>query len=58
VWYVKLAIDSVQQTILFSCLQKCPTKVAFSPRRVPWWSKELSHFKASTRQLLIKLKYW
>jgi hypothetical protein len=53
---VKLAVNSVQQAILFSYHQKCPVKLAFSPRRVPWWSKELNHLKASTRQICNKVK--
>jgi hypothetical protein len=30
--------------------------VAVSPRTVPWWSKELSRLKASTRQLFNQAK--
>jgi len=53
---VKLPVDSVQQAILFSYHQKCPAKLAFSPRSVLWWSKELNHLKASTRQICNKVK--
>jgi hypothetical protein len=52
---VELAVDLVQQDIL-SYHQNCTAKVALSPRRVPWWSKELSCLKLSTRRLFNKAK--
>jgi hypothetical protein len=55
VWDAEMAVDSVEQATLF-CHQNCPAKMAFSPRRVPWRSKELTHLKASTRQLFHKAK--
>jgi hypothetical protein len=48
---VELAVDMLQQAILLSYHQTYPARVAVSPRTVPWWNKEFSHFKASTRQL-------
>ena len=46
---VELADDLVQQVILSPYHQNCQARVALSPRRFPWWSKELSCLKASTR---------
>jgi hypothetical protein len=51
---VDYSLGAADHSLLLS--PKIPTKVAFSPRRVPWWSKELSHLKASTRQLFNKVK--
>jgi hypothetical protein len=56
VWDVELAVDMVQQAILSSCNQNCPAREAVSPGTVSWWSKELSHFKASTGWLFIQAK--
>jgi hypothetical protein len=53
---VELAVDLVQQPSLSFYHQNCPARMALSPRRVPWWSKELSCLKASTRQFLNKAK--
>ena len=38
VWGVELAVDVVQEAIISFYLQNCPTRVALSPRMVPWWS--------------------
>jgi hypothetical protein len=46
----------VQHVILSSYHKNCPARIALSPRRVPWWNKELSHLKASTRWLFNKAK--
>jgi hypothetical protein len=48
-WDVELDVDMMQQAILSSYHQNCPATVAFSPRMIPWWNKELNHLKASTR---------
>jgi hypothetical protein len=48
---VELAVDLLQQAILLSYRQNCPARVALSPRTFPWWNKELSRLKASTRRL-------
>jgi hypothetical protein len=53
---VELAVDLVQQAILSSYHQNRPARMALSPRRVPWWNKELSHLKASTRRLFNEAK--
>jgi hypothetical protein len=53
---VEFAVELVQQAILSSYHQNCPAKVALSPRRVPFWSKELSRLKASTRWPFNKAK--
>jgi hypothetical protein len=52
---VELAVDLVQHAIL-SYHKNCPARMALSPRRVPWWNKELSCLKASTRWLFNKAK--
>ena len=46
----------LQQAILSSYHQNCPARVALSPRMVPWWNKELSRLKASTRWLFNQAK--
>jgi hypothetical protein len=56
VWDVALAVDFVQQAIVSSYHQNCLAKVALSPRKFPWWHKELSRLKASTRRLFNKAK--
>jgi hypothetical protein len=48
---VELAVDMLQQAILSSYHQNCPARVALSSRAVPWWKKQLSCLKASTRWL-------
>jgi hypothetical protein len=53
---VELAVDLVQHAILSSYYQNCPARMALSPRRVPWWNKELSHLKPLQDGFLIKLK--
>jgi hypothetical protein len=53
---VELAVDLVQQAILSSYHKNCPARMALSPRKVPWWNKELSRLKASTRRLFNKAK--
>jgi hypothetical protein len=53
---VELAVDLVQHAILSSYHKNCPARMALSPRRVPWWNKELSHLKAFTRRLFKKAK--
>jgi hypothetical protein len=53
---VELAVDLLQQAILSSYHQNCPARVALSPRTDPWWNKELSHLKASTRLLFNQAK--
>jgi hypothetical protein len=57
VWDLELAADLVQQAIFSSCYKNCPANVALSPRRDPWWNKELSHCNASARQLFNKAKW-
>jgi hypothetical protein len=55
------AVHLVQKAIFSSCHQNCPAKVALSPRRVPWWSKEakaycpisLSSFMLKTMEKLV-----
>lgn len=49
VWNVELAADILQQAIFSSHHQNYPASVAHSPRMVPWWNKELSGLKATTR---------
>jgi hypothetical protein len=53
---VELAVDKLQLAILSSYHQNCPARVALSPRMVPWWNKELSRLKASTRWLFNQAK--
>jgi hypothetical protein len=53
---VELAVDLVQLAILSSYHKNCPARMALSPRRVPWWNKELSCLKAYTRWLFNKAK--
>jgi hypothetical protein len=52
----ELAVDMLQQVILSSYHQNCPARVALSPRMAPWWNKELSCLKASTRRLFNQAK--
>jgi hypothetical protein len=51
-WDAELAVDMLQHVILLSYHQNCPARVALSPRTVPWWNKEFSHFQTSARWLL------
>jgi hypothetical protein len=53
---VELAVDLVQQAILSSYHKNCPARMALSPRKVPWWNKEFTCLKASTRWLFNKAK--
>jgi hypothetical protein len=53
---VELAVDLLQQALLLSYHQNCPARVALSPKTVPWWKKELSRLKASTRRLFNQAK--
>jgi hypothetical protein len=53
---VEVAVDMLQQAILSSYHQNCPSRVALSPRTVPWWHKELRHLKGSTRRLFNEAK--
>ena len=53
---VELAVDLVQQAILSSYHKNCPARMGLSPRKVPWWNKELNRLKASTRRLFNKAK--
>ena len=46
----------VQEPILRSYQQNCPVRMAHSPRTVPWWNKEFSRFKTSTRRLFNQAK--
>lgn len=51
VWDIELDADRLQQTS-----PKLPARVAHLPRIVPWWNKEVSHLKASTRHLFSQAK--
>jgi hypothetical protein len=53
---VELAVDLMQQVILFSCQQNCPPQLFTPPRKVPWWSKGLSRIKVSKRRLYNEAK--
>ena len=50
VWDAELAVDMLYRPSSYH--QNCPARVPLSPRTVPWWNKELSHLKASVRQLI------
>jgi hypothetical protein len=56
VWDMELAVDLVQHAILSSYHKNCPARMALSPRRVPWWNKDLSRLKAPIRWLFNKAK--
>lgn len=46
VWDAELDADRLQQAS-----PKPPARMAHLPRMVPWWNKEVSQLKASTRRL-------
>jgi hypothetical protein len=51
-----LAADEMQQSILLSYYHNCRTRLAESPKKVPWWSVELSKPRAHIRKLFNKAK--
>jgi hypothetical protein len=52
----EMADDEMQQYILPSNHHNCRTRLADSPRKVPWWSVEFSKLRANTRRLFNKAK--
>jgi hypothetical protein len=53
---LELAADEMQQSILLSYYHYCRTRLADSPKKVPWWSLELSKLRAHTRRLFNRAK--
>ena len=53
---MELAADEMQQSILLSYHHNCRTRLADSPREVPWWSIELSKLRANTRRFFNRVK--
>ena len=43
---LELAADEMQQSIHLSYCHNCRTRLADSPRKVPWWFKELNKLRA------------
>ena len=48
---MELAADEMQQSILLFYHHNCRTRLADSPRNVPWWSLELSKLRENIRRL-------
>ena len=53
---LQLAADEMQQSILLSYHHICRTRLVDSPRKVSWWSVELSKLKTNTRSLFNSAK--
>lgn len=53
---LEVAVDYVQQAILTSYHQNCKLTSTSSPRRVPWWSSELSSLRKKCRKLFNRAK--
>jgi hypothetical protein len=43
-----LAADQLQQAIILSYWNNCPTKTILSPRNILWWNKKLSGLGVKT----------
>lgn len=53
---VEFAVEELQQSILLSYIVNCQPRAAYSPRLVPWWSKELSRLRKKARKLFLLAK--
>jgi hypothetical protein len=53
---LELAADEMQQSILLSYYHNCRTRLAGSPKKVPWWSTEISKLRVPTRRLFNRAK--
>jgi len=53
---LELAVDEMQQSIFLSYYNNCKTRLAGSPKKVTWWSAELSKLGAHTRRLFNRAK--
>lgn len=43
-------VDKIQDSILFSYQNNCPTKPIHSTKCVPWWTKKLSELRSNARK--------